>query len=97
MGLDWRPDEFGVVHEFVDGRRTYNRREITGFEEQLVRQTAELEAEVERLKAENQHLRSGNPWLVCDEPGCASNALNGFPTESGYRWLCDEHYKEVTE
>ena len=28
---------------------------------------------------------------VCDEPGCARTASNGFPVDGGYRHTCFEH------
>lgn len=27
----------------------------------------------------------------CEEPGCLRQGTCGTPTQSGYRWLCDEH------
>lgn len=31
--------------------------------------------------------------LVCDEPGCQSDATCGFPTKAGYRNTCSKHWK----
>jgi hypothetical protein len=30
---------------------------------------------------------------LCDEPGCKERSTCGFPTPSGYRRTCGEHYK----
>lgn len=30
--------------------------------------------------------------ILCDEPGCKRQSTSGFPTETGYRRTCGDHY-----
>lgn len=49
-------------------------------------------------KVREEKIESLKPLLsMCDEPGCYKDAGCGWPSETGYRWTCYEHYrKEVT-
>lgn len=33
--------------------------------------------------------------MVCDEPGCTKRVSCGWPSESGYRQTCHDHYRSV--
>jgi hypothetical protein len=46
-------------------------------------------------KVREEKIESLKPLLhMCDEPGCFKNAGCGWPSESGYRMTCGEHYRE---
>jgi hypothetical protein len=50
------------------------------------------EGDLDLLKMKLESLKYN--FTMCDEKGCCEEAACGFPTDSGYRRTCGEHYRQ---
>jgi predicted nuclease with TOPRIM domain len=50
-------NDFGEVLRYADGRLTYDRRDLTEYEEQLIEQLSESESNYESIEGRNSELQ----------------------------------------